>query len=87
MNVPIPNDLESFIEELIRTGSYHDPSEIVGEALRALKRQEQLRRAVQLGVDELDRGEYIEYDDASLAKFVEDIKKLEETRYVGKDKV
>ena len=87
MNISIPSDLESFVEELMRTGSFHDPAEVVGEALRALKRQEQLRRAIQAGVDELDRGEYVEYDDASLAKIVKDIKALEQSRYVGKDKV
>jgi Arc/MetJ-type ribon-helix-helix transcriptional regulator len=38
MDVPIPSDLEGFVTELVRTGSYHDPAEVVGEALHALKR-------------------------------------------------
>ncbi len=52
----------------------------------ALKRQEQLRHAVRAGIEELDRGEYVEYDDTSLAQFVTDIKALEESRYAGKGK-
>ena len=86
MNVSIPDDMESFVEELIHAGSFHDPNEVIGEALRALKRQEQLRHAIRAGIEELDRGEYIEYDDTSLAHFVADIKALEESRYAGKGK-
>jgi hypothetical protein len=37
-------------------------------------------------MDELARGDYVEYDDSSLARFVEDIKTLEESQYAGKDK-
>jgi putative addiction module CopG family antidote len=86
MDVSIPSDLEGFVADLVRTGSYHDPAEVVGEALQALKKVKELRQSIQAGMDELDRGEYVEYDDSSLARFVEDIKTLEASRYAGKDK-
>jgi putative addiction module CopG family antidote len=86
MDVSIPSDLEGFVVELVRTGSYHDPAEVVGEALQAFKKDKELRQAIQAGMDELERGKYVEYDDSSLARFVEDIKNLEESRYAGKDK-
>jgi putative addiction module CopG family antidote len=86
VNVSIPDDMAKFVEELIHAGSFHDPTEVVGEALRALKRQEQLRHAIRSGIEELDNGEYIEYDDTSLAQFVQDIKELEKARYACKGK-
>jgi putative addiction module CopG family antidote len=86
MDVSIPGDLEDFVVELVRTGSYHDPTEVVGEALQAFKKQKELRQAIQAGMDELDRGQYVEYDDSSLTQFVKDIKTIETSRYAGKDK-
>jgi hypothetical protein len=38
------------------------------------QRREEFRREVQIGLDQLDRGEYTEYDDESLKEFFEQIK-------------
>jgi antitoxin ParD1/3/4 len=86
VDVSIPDDMEHFVEELVHAGSFRDPKEVVGEALRALKRQEELRRAIRAGIEDLDRGDYVEYDDTSAAQFQADIRALEESRYADKGK-
>ena len=62
----------------MRAGEFKSEGEVVGEALRLLEERQQtadyLRREMQLGLDELDRGEYVEYDETSLKEFFEQIK-------------
>src|SRR5205085_1884982 len=74
MNVSLTPELERLIQEKVETGMYHSASEVVREALRLLKerdlvqqiRLEELRREIQVGLDELDRGEARTYDQGSL---------------------
>jgi antitoxin ParD1/3/4 len=62
---------ESIIEDLVRSGRYHDVSDVVREALRLLERREAedaarlewLRRAAKAGIEAIDRGEYTEFSD------------------------
>ena len=61
IQVPIPAELEPFVQGVVDSGSYHNPAEVVGEALRLLARREQLLQDVKAGVAQLDRGEYTEY--------------------------
>ena len=34
IHVDIPAELELFVQGVVRDGSYHNPAEVVGEALR-----------------------------------------------------
>ena len=34
IEVPIPAELESFVQGVVENGSYRSPAEVVGEALR-----------------------------------------------------
>jgi len=60
IHVSIPSELEPFVEGIVASGSYHNPTEVVGEALRLLARREQVMHDVKAGVAQLDRGEYVE---------------------------
>ena len=82
MNVSIPSNLESFVHSLVVSGSYADPGEVVGEALLRFKRHEELRREIQVGIDQLDRGEFAEYDENWLSAIFGEVK-LRHTRYSG----
>jgi antitoxin ParD1/3/4 len=57
MNVDIPNDLGQFVRQLIADGVVANENEALVEGLRLLQSREQLRRAVNLGIEQLDRGE------------------------------
>ena len=82
MNVSLTPELEDFINGKVRTGMYHSASEVVREGLRMLKEQDeirqlrldQLRREVDIGLDQLERGEYTEYDATNIHTLVEEVK-------------
>ena len=68
MNVSLTPELEKLVESKVQSGRYQYASEVVREGLRLLEDQnrlremrlEEVRRKVQAGIDELDRGEGIE---------------------------
>ncbi len=70
MNVSLTPELERFIGDLVESGRYRSASEAVREAVRLLQDREEehkvklaaLKRAVEIGVAELDRGAGIAAD-------------------------
>ena len=72
MNVSLTPELERLINDKVDTGSYQTASEVVREALRLLKLRDeglvQLRRDVQAGFDQIERGEFAEYTARSASK-------------------
>lgn len=83
MDIPIPSDLQAFVENAIRNGTYSDAGAVVADALRLLERREQVRREVKAGLDQLDRGQYTEYDEDSLERFLDEIEAEERKRHAG----
>ena len=81
MKVAIPVELEPFVQSVIGNGTYKTEAEVVGEALRILKKREQLRRDVDAGVEQLDRGQYSQYGEDSFGQFLEDVKAEERERF------
>ena len=70
MNVSLTPELESLVQEKVKSGLYNSASEVIREALRLLQEQDQLRqirmqnlrKEIQIGIDQLDRGEGVPYD-------------------------
>jgi len=81
IHVSIPTDLEPFVRDVVASGAYHDPAEVVGDALRLLARREQLLHDVKAGLAQLDRGEYTEYGEDSRREFLADIEAEEQRRF------
>jgi hypothetical protein len=50
----------------------------VGKAMTMPKSDEELRREIQFGIDQLDRGELTEYDELSFQRFNDDTMATEE---------
>jgi antitoxin ParD1/3/4 len=76
MNVSLTPELERMVNDPVRSGMYQTASEVVREALRTLKdrdSQGSLRRDVQEGFAQIDRGEYEEYDETTIKDLVADI--------------
>jgi len=65
MNVSLTPELERWVATKVENGRYKSASEVVREGLRMLQEREQehaarlesLRREIQVGADQLDRGE------------------------------
>ena len=78
MLVEIPSEYQAFVKTAVESGEFQSETQVVGASLRLLaerdRRREEFRREVQVGLDQLDRGEYTEYDDESLKEFFEQIK-------------
>ena len=74
MNISLTPELERLIAEKVESGFYTTASEVVREALRLLFADDETRRREQVkawlnaeiraGVEELDRGEWVDGDEA-----------------------
>lgn len=70
MNVSLTPELESLVYEKVKSGNYNSASEVVREALRLLKEEDELKRIrrtllrsdVMKGVDEIRNGQGNVYD-------------------------
>ncbi|MEA5619343.1 type II toxin-antitoxin system ParD family antitoxin [Cronbergia sp. UHCC 0137] len=70
MNVHLGQTFDQFVAELLDSGLYQSQSEVIREGLRLLKEREdlrklrlqELRKEVQIGIDQLDRGETVAFD-------------------------
>jgi len=72
MNVSLTPELESWVDERVRSGRYASASEVIREALRLLEEQElakqkhlaDVRQKIDRGLDQLNQGRAIRPDDA-----------------------
>ena len=70
MNVSLTPELEQLIHKKVETGLYLSASEVVREALRLLEERdklqamkfEEVRKEIQIGIDQADRGEVAPLD-------------------------
>jgi antitoxin ParD1/3/4 len=70
MNVSLTPELETLVNEKVKSGDYNSASEVVREALRLLKeqdelkriRRDELRREVMKGVIDIREGRYQAYN-------------------------
>ena len=70
MNVSLTPELESLVNEKVKSGNYNSASEVVREALRLLKeqdelkriRRDELRREVMKGVTDIREGRFRTYE-------------------------
>ncbi len=78
-NINLTDHFDQFIETRVTSGRFSNASEVVREGLRLLEQDEQenraklewLRTAVKQGIDEIDRGEGIEFGSiGDLGKFI-----------------
>ena len=72
MNANLGPVLEHFVSEMLDSGLYQSQSEVIREGLRLLKEREEtkqlrmdgLRKAIALGIEEADRGEFVDGPEA-----------------------
>ena len=75
MGVDIPPQFASFVQQSIASGRFESESAMLTEALRLLAFRERELDLVRKGFEDIERGDYLEFDEEGLAKFFEDIKR------------
>ncbi len=80
MEIHLTPEQESFVRHAIDAGRFDTPEQAVSEALNSLAERERqllaLRAEIQIGIDQLDRGEGILLESTEdLYEFFEDIKR------------
>jgi antitoxin ParD1/3/4 len=68
MDISLPSELEQYVENQVQSGVYRSASEMIGEGLRILKEKEirqgtlrELRREIQIGIDQAERGHFSDF--------------------------
>ena len=77
-NISLTPEQDAFVDKIVKEGEYQNASEAVRDALRLLQQRRRedtlklkaLRAAIKVGVDELDRGEFVELDAAGLRAYM-----------------
>jgi len=66
MSELLPTDVQDFVKQALATGDYASEEEVLVAGVRALReltqRHAALRADIQIGIDELDRGEGTSWD-------------------------
>ncbi len=95
MNVLLTPELETLVNQKVKTGSYNSASEVVREALRLLDdydslreiRREKLRQEIQKGVDDIREGRFKTFSNQKeIDEFIEIIKKEGREKLAKKSK-
>jgi antitoxin ParD1/3/4 len=79
--VKLTGRMERFIAERVAAGDYADADEAIRAALRLLEREHRLyerklarlKAAVQLGYDQIDRGEYRDIAEGEIEAWIEEL--------------
>lgn len=78
MNISLTPELEQLVNDKVHSGMYQTASEVIREGLRLLKERDQhleaLRRDIRAGFDAVDRGEYTDFDAATVKELGERVK-------------
>ena len=78
-NISLTPEQDDFVEKVVKAGEYQNASEAVRDALRALQQRRRedalklkaLRLQIKAGAVALERGEFVEIDDAGLEGYLE----------------
>ena len=84
---PLPPELGQFVEQQLALGKYQTEQELVVNAVRVLReveiQQRQFHNDIQLGIDQLDRGQVNEYSLEQLRERFEQLKDRAQRRIAG----
>lgn len=82
MNVSLTPRLEKLVQKKVASGMYNSASEVVREALRLLQqhdrlrelRMKELRKEIQIGVRQYERGEHESIEEHGLSDFFDGVR-------------
>jgi Arc/MetJ-type ribon-helix-helix transcriptional regulator len=77
---------EQYIQQVVETGRFRDRGEALDEAVELLKKRIELVQHVDEGTRELAAGDYVDYDDAGLRDFFDQVQRQGRARYEASKK-
>lgn len=76
MVLALPDDLKKFVQNEVASGRFRSTEDVICEALRRLREHErqldELRADLQIGIDQLDRGEGIPFDAEDIKREIQE---------------
>ena len=72
MSIQLASDLESFVRDRVASGKYGNEAEVIRTAFTLLERREQLLDHIDVGTEQLRRGECIEFTNGQQSQTVSD---------------
>ena len=78
MSIDLSQPNEQFIDSAVATGLFPTRSDAINEAVDLLRKREELRAEIKIGIDQLDRGESEPHN-------MDDIKEEIRRRLAGKE--
>ena len=77
-NISLTPEQDAFVEKIVEAGEYQNASEAVRDALRVLQQRRRedelklkaLRAQLEVGVEALDRGDFVELDEAEIEHYL-----------------
>jgi antitoxin ParD1/3/4 len=81
MNITLSPEIEQLVREKVKRGEYDSPDALVGEAVHRLIEEEReddadqadIRARIEAAEAEIDRGEYVEYDEGTIHELAKDV--------------
>lgn len=74
MTPALSHDNEAFIANAVARGAFRSRADVIEAGVDMLRKHEQLLARLDEGRRQLDEGEYVEFDDAGLKQFFEQLK-------------
>ena len=76
MVLALPDDLKKFVQDEVASGRFQSTEHVICEALRRLREHErqlnELRAELQIGIDQLDRGDGIPFDAEDIKREIQE---------------
>lgn len=81
MNITLAPELEKLVRDKVERGEYDSADAFVGEAVQRLideqeeenTQRDELRARIEAAEAEIDRGEYVEYDENTIHELAKDV--------------
>jgi antitoxin ParD1/3/4 len=81
----LPPDLSQFVKAEVASGTFQTEEQVVIHSVQLLREHkeklERLRAAIRAAEEEIERGEYTEYDEVGLRQLFEEIKREGRRKY------
>ncbi len=79
MNLNLPSDINAFVKSLVSDGRFDSEEAAIIEGVRMLMGREQLKAEIQIGVEQLDKGNHFD-EETVFAELNAEIVKVESTQ-------